>query len=271
MPSPARRSSCVVALATALTAPLATAVLAASGPPAGPTTDFAAGPDGWTIVELPGPPYDAAVDTFAPVFQPVGGNPGGCIQTTDQDGTLFMFGAPSAFTGDQSAFIGGHLRYDLQFADNGLPPGSIHPDVVLHGAGLTLLIDAFRDPPTQTGQWETYTVPLSAAAGWRRDTVNGPPVTGDEFLAAMSSLDAVLIRGDFWAGAETTRLDNPALAPGLPADLDGDGDVDTGDLISLLSNWGTCPPPPADCPADLNGDGAVDVGDLLVLLASWSP
>jgi hypothetical protein len=42
------------------------------------------------------------------------------------------------------------------------------------------------------------------------------------------------------------------------------------DLLMLLSAWGACPNPPADCPADLDGNGTVAVADLLLLLASWS-
>ena len=52
----------------------------------------------------------------------------------------------------------------------------------------------------------------------------------------------------------------------LPGDVDGDGDVDFTDLVSLLSDWGDC----LDCPADLDGDGDVDFTDLLTLLASWT-
>jgi hypothetical protein len=62
----------------------------------------------------------------------------------------------------------------------------------------------------------------------------------------------------------------------IPGDIDGDGDVDVSDLLSLLSEWGPCDPPctpgigtPA-CPADLNDDCDVDVSDLLLLLANWS-
>ncbi|MDY7108476.1 MAG: hypothetical protein SYC29_07545 [Planctomycetota bacterium] len=58
------------------------------------------------------------------------------------------------------------------------------------------------------------------------------------------------------------------LLPGI-GDVDGDGDVDTADLLDLLAAWGDCPPPPQTCPADLDGDGDVDTADLLALLANW--
>ena len=59
---------------------------------------------------------------------------------------------------------------------------------------------------------------------------------------------------------------NPNLIPG---DVNGDGVVNTEDLLLLLGSWGPCPDPPEECPADFNGDGFVNTGDLLILLGNW--
>lgn len=52
-----------------------------------------------------------------------------------------------------------------------------------------------------------------------------------------------------------------------PADLDGNAQVDGGDLGGLLGQWGPC----HGCAADLNGDGLVDGADLGSLLGAWGP
>lgn len=54
-------------------------------------------------------------------------------------------------------------------------------------------------------------------------------------------------------------------------DLDGDGSVDTVDLLMLLAAWGPCAAPcPPQCAADLDASCSVDVADLLALIAAWS-
>ncbi len=62
---------------------------------------------------------------------------------------------------------------------------------------------------------------------------------------------------------------NPDSTPDtmIPADLNGDGAVDSNDLLLLMSAWGPCS---GDCPADLNDDGMVAAMDLLILLSMWS-
>jgi hypothetical protein len=47
-----------------------------------------------------------------------------------------------------------------------------------------------------------------------------------------------------------------------PADFDGDGDVDTADLLFLLGAWGTPD-------GDVDGDDDTDTADILALLAAW--
>jgi len=53
-----------------------------------------------------------------------------------------------------------------------------------------------------------------------------------------------------------------------PADLTGDGIVNSLDLALLLGGWGTnCTS--VCCPGDINGDGTVNASDLALLLGAW--
>ena len=54
-------------------------------------------------------------------------------------------------------------------------------------------------------------------------------------------------------------------APPCPWDLDGDGDVQMADLMTLIEQWRTDP----GGPPDFDGDGVVAVPDLLEMLARW--
>jgi len=59
-------------------------------------------------------------------------------------------------------------------------------------------------------------------------------------------------------------------APCTEGDVNGDNVVGIGDFLSLLAQWGPCPPDDF-CFADLSGDDVVDIVDFLLLLANWTP
>jgi hypothetical protein len=49
--------------------------------------------------------------------------------------------------------------------------------------------------------------------------------------------------------------------------VNGDLEVNVGDLSAVIVSWGACP----GCPADVDGDGDVDVQDLTAVIVNWGP
>ena len=68
---------------------------------------------------------------------------------------------------------------------------------------------------------------------------------------------------------------SPIAPPVCPADVNGDGAVNSADLLGVINTWGACPAPPAPCAGDIspqpNGDGIVNVSDLLSVINNWGP
>ena len=80
---------------------------------------------------------------------------------------------------------------------------------------------------------------------------------------------SVFIRVGSFVGQVTTEdlvlsIELEPFVSECPADYNGDGVVDGGDLNALLGSWGT----PA---RDIDGDGNTDGADLNILLSSWGP
>ncbi|MEE2906774.1 MAG: C25 family cysteine peptidase [Planctomycetota bacterium] len=73
----------------------------------------------------------------------------------------------------------------------------------------------------------------------------------------------VVIRGfsELGNGADA-RYEIPVEPEDCPADLDGDGEVEVDDLLSIISAWGSPN-------ADITGDGTTDIDDLLAALAAF--
>ena len=53
------------------------------------------------------------------------------------------------------------------------------------------------------------------------------------------------------------------------ADLDASGGVGTDDLLLIISNWGSCTPPPDSCSGDATCDGEIDANDILLAISQW--
>ena len=80
-------------------------------------------------------------------------------------------------------------------------------------------------------------------------------------MTALAALTAVVL--PVRAGGEVVPC---------PADITGDGAVDSADLTVVLADWGQCSQGGSKgCLADFDGDGAISGVDLHFLLTSWGP
>lgn len=126
------------------------------------------------------------------------------------------------------------------------------------------------------GEWEPRGLPGADGAGSNQapagGIVNGatPPYNASAPFPNIIIGDYFDVEGTTVLPSDTWYVDNFSLvlnaeAP-CPANLDGVGEVDSGDLAVLLAAWGSTNPD-----ANLDGVGVVDSGDLAVLLAAWGP
>jgi hypothetical protein len=166
------------------------------------TSRFDTGTEGWT----------AAGDSAGPLtWLSTGGNPGGHAAIADSVvGGVTYFVAPAAFRGNQSGALGTSLRFDLKQVYPGAANQFDAVDVVLAGAGLTLVYDLAANPPN--GSWASYAVPLSPG-GWRLNTLGGAAASGAQLGAVLGSVTDLRIRAEYQTGADTGYLDNVSLVP----------------------------------------------------------
>ncbi len=167
---------------------------------------FDTGADGWFAVDI-NQQTQTVLGIFPVTWNATGGNPGGYISSTDPSSHTFYFAAPSQFLGDQSAALGGSIKFDLadEFS-SGVPHGA----VVLQGAGHIL---GYVAPSPGTG-FTPYMIPLTPG-GWTDLATMSTPTTA-VFDATVGSLQAFLILGDWNAGADNTSLDNVSLNTSVP-------------------------------------------------------
>lgn len=89
------------------------------------------------------------------------------------------------------------------------------------------------------------------------------------FVDEATALDADFSLGDVARDMVRDEIRNVLAlehaCPACPADVDGNGIVNTGDLLQVLADFGFC----NGCDSDVDGSGLVDTGDLLSVLAAW--
>jgi hypothetical protein len=159
-------------------------------------SQFLQNAEGWTAVG------DGILYHF-----PTGGNPSntGHIVIVDEAlGDTYYFNAPSRFLGNVSGAYGRLLTFDLVWSETTVSHYLDDDDVILRGAGHTL-VAAIPEVPGTT--WTSYSIPLSVAGGWVHQGTE-TPATAAQIQAVLGSLQEFRIRGEFRTLPETGGLDN---------------------------------------------------------------
>jgi hypothetical protein len=168
---------------------------------------FDADSQGWSIVTADITQAGIPTQTTGAVtFHATGGHPDGYVSITDPDSFDTFFRAPAAFTGDQSAALGGTLSFDT-ITDAARDYNGA--DVVIKGNGKVLVYDI---APTADSNWSNVTLTIAPSANWRLNALNGPAATVADFQSALANVSELWITAEYHAGVETTGLDNVALS-----------------------------------------------------------
>jgi alkaline phosphatase D len=157
--------------------------------------------DGWTT----GPQANSAHNLGW--NKTAGGN--GYIVAGDDAGDVWYFVAPTKFLGDDSKAYGQNLTFDLKQTYAGTANQFDASDVVLVGGGLTLAFDTSANP--STSGFTSYSVQLSASAGWKVNDLSGVNATEAQMQAVLHSLTSLSIRGEYQTGTDDGFLDNVVL------------------------------------------------------------
>jgi alkaline phosphatase D len=194
-----------IASPTAIAAVLASALigLRAQSPPQERTLveyDFTASAQGWLVSGDTG-----AVD---PLFHPSGGSPGGHISNVDEAvGETWYFRAPESVLKHLAAAENGTLSYSLRQSSD--DTGFVDDDVIIAGPAGRL---SFRFGTSPGTGWTSFSVRLTAAAGWRWNW--NARATQDQIRSVLANPTSLEIRGEYYTGPDEGALDNVVLRSG---------------------------------------------------------
>ena len=130
-------------------------------------------------------------------------------------------------------------------------------------AGESLIVEYWRT--TSNGQWVVLNEIISDGVSQTEFDFHSHDLPFD----AHHSEFRIRFRTQVNSSTDEWYIDDVSIegVPPCPADLDGNGEVNTIDLLILLGNWGPNP----GSPADIDGNGVVNTIDLLILLGNWGP
>jgi hypothetical protein len=100
-------------------------------------------------------------------------------------------------------------------------------------------------------------------------SASGAPILGiaSGQYAKVGGNDLVSVTAIAAGEGHSVALIGSAISAVCPADLDGSGQVDFGDVAVALLDFGPC----GECASDLDGSGQVDFGDIALTLLDFGP
>ncbi len=155
--------------------------------------------------------------------------------------------------------------YEVWEHDQGWPfPGEhVRPLAVTPDGRLWMLYDSeYPYPEVGLCWWDGNEVGAFPAPSF------GEPQWGGLPHAAIVDLEVKLVPGGYelWMSCMSRGIAVLAVQTGgCAADFNGDGSVNTLDVLAFLNAWGS-----GDPRGDFNGDGAVNTLDVLAFLNAWS-
>jgi hypothetical protein len=180
-------------------------------------------------------------------------------------GDLNNDGFPDVYAGFASGFNSPSSNADLLFLNDGNSnnwfnitlkgedsnPNGIGARVELHGAWGVQIRDVKAGESYGISHSHTQHFGIGAESSITKVVVKWPSGLEDEVLNPSPGQTMVLVEG--------------STAVSCTGDLNGDLQVNTSDILILLSEFGCL----TGCTYDLSGDGAVSVPDLLLLLSGY--
>lgn len=133
------------------------------------------------------------------------------------------------------------------------------------GGGATVTFEAF----------DASGLSLGTVTGSHADSSNNGETDEDRFYGVINpaGISAIQISHNS-GGLEVDHLQFGGAAPGCPADLNQDGQVDDADFVIFISAYNLldCADPamPPGCPSDLNHDGAVEDADFVIFVKAYN-
>ncbi len=142
-----------------------------------------------------------------PDHNATGGNPGGFLSATDETtGGVWYWNAPKKFLGSKKGALDKKLSFDLIQSD--ISNQFDAPDIILESGDLILVYKLPFHPDTK---WTSYSVDLSAEAGWKKNDISGPPALKEDLTKVLSRLTSLRIRGEYVTGPDIGSIDNVCL------------------------------------------------------------